>query len=191
VPNASFRVDIDNVGPDDFAEHEIRRPKTTSANPATPPGTSNSAMYPDPIDLATASALDAASMIQEQTGVRVEVLVDTHDAVILWVKPVYQQMDERKRLLLRLACLLAGRATTKTILIGFADTSRLRNGVGEDTFLTMQVALPADAVRVIAQGKVVAPNFWSAVRVTFWQTPISPFATSVTKEFPDFEAGVS
>jgi len=188
--NAAFRSDIDQVGRSGFAEHPIIACGPRGRSPSAPPGPSDtrSILYPDPIDLKTISIADAASVVQSATGLRIELLFQGNKKVALWVKPIHCPLDERKCLLLKTACLLAGDKDTEEISIGFADTSDLCSGMGKDKFLVHRLLFPAGAVRKLAVEKNLAPDFWSSVIVEFVETPVSPIARKTVAEWPDYEA---
>ncbi|WP_394823664.1 metallophosphoesterase family protein [Pendulispora albinea] len=188
-PNAAFRTDVDHVGEDGFAEHAIQRvPNGWSKSMSAAKNDPRSFIYPDPMDLKAAAIGETAALVQAATGLRIELLFQGKRTVALWAKRVHGPVNEWKRLLLKVACLLAGDESVEQLSIGFADTSRLRNGTGEDDLLIERLIFPAAMVRRVAFEKRAAPDFWSNVTVEMFTMPVSPFEDPVSIPFPDYEA---
>lgn len=185
---ARFVVDVDNVNELGFAEHPLR-PRRPVAGGRSPSGEgAGNVRLPEPLDLVGKPLEEIAHAVQATTGLRLEMLLVAPKSVSLWAKSVALDVKEWKLLLLRVACLLAGPPDLPTILVGFADTSRLKNGLGEDQFVNVQVLFSGNAVRQVLKNKSVPADFWSQVVVRFTQVPVCLASQFGTRTFPDFEA---
>ncbi|MCW2751668.1 MAG: hypothetical protein JWR83_2778 [Aeromicrobium sp.] len=191
--NKRFVVDVDNVPePHFFAEHPITLTALpTTARPARASSPSaKSVIWPDELDPQTIPLDDLVAAIEKVTGTKVEVVISRPTKTSIWIKVIRVPLEQLKRTMLSIACLVAGNTQADFIDVGMANTTELRNGTGDTEFLFLRFRFPADKVQSIARSKEVPPDFWSSVVFVLLNEDNTPFARETLVPFAEWEASL-
>ncbi|WP_437798922.1 hypothetical protein [Sorangium sp. So ce693] len=120
---------------------------------------------PEPLSSPNFSMEELAKAVESSAGGRVEVLARHDDRLFLWLRRGKLEQKDAKFIILKVACLLSGVPGTRTLEIGFSDTSLLRGSRGDDLLGDWRVRVDLDDARHIAKSRAVPRDFWTRTEV--------------------------
>jgi hypothetical protein len=134
------------------------------------------------------SLQDLAATVEAELGLKVEVIGQIGNRLVVWLKLPLTRISQLKYLLLGTACIVSGYPGTDIIEVGPSNTHEANHACVLQHIGTLRFTFDAAAAQETARSKISGTQFWRSARVVICRDPNFLQQSFSTITFNDFES---